>query len=448
MSLHCPSLRKIFPAALLGCLALLPLRSPAQVPDGQRAKDKPGLALVKPQPWSNEDQSTVLEFLGFSDHSGYCEFRTAKNPNVQVATAKIVKLVVYPESVQSLTNAEQREALQKTLDDFAVLSSKFPSAARQLGKAAAVLKADAAKYDAGNVKDGGQWVLRSAYYRQKATVLANLLRPELEAAPKIKDVDLDTNQYYLGLQDLANAEPSVGVVLESVRAFYQSLVRKADRTVLLNQLNSPTIGYEPAMDLVKQLKALKPDEDARANIFVQNWDTAVASAGQLTRQINDAQAQFEGSMPAADDSGKLPEISPELVANLDKLGDSVKAFRAGSPPSAIRVPLQLADAMISCGEKFPVLAKKIQAREILDAKSEIDPLSNQAGVIGPKVSKILAAVQKKLAADIEKFQVLRNEAKMLAENDKIEEALKKYQLAYAIIQAKDVAAQIESLKKQ
>jgi dynactin complex subunit len=57
-------------------------------------------------------------------------------------------------------------------------------------------------------------------------------------------------------------------------------------------------------------------------------------------------------------------------------------------------------------------------------------------------------VQKKVNGDIEKFQSLRNEAKMLAENDKIEAALKKYQQSYAIIPAKDVAAQIDALKKQ
>ena len=69
-------------------------------------------------------------------------------------------------------------------------------------------------------------------------------------------------------------------------------------------------------------------------------------------------------------------------------------------------------------------------------------------IIGPKTSKALSGLQKQLAAGIEKFQALRNEGKMLAENDKIEEALKKYQAAYAIIPAKDVAAQIDALKKQ
>jgi hypothetical protein len=44
--------------------------------------------------------------------------------------------------------------------------------------------------------------------------------------------------------------------------------------------------------------------------------------------------------------------------------------------------------------------------------------------------------------------MLREEAKMLADNEKIEEAVKKYEEAFAVIPAKDVAAQIETLKKQ
>lgn len=448
MSFHLPHLGKILPVLVLSFLASAPLPCPAQSPDTQQGKDSPGLALVKPQAWSDDEQATVLEFLAYADHSGYYVFRTARSSNYQVATSKIVKLVIYPDSPRSLTTIEQRATLQKSLEEYAALSAKYPSAARLLDKAAAPLKADAAKYDGGNVKEDGEWILRSAYFKQKANALATLLRPELMAAPKIKEVDLTMNQYYLGLQDLAKSEPSVGVILDSIRSLYQSLVRKADREALLNKLNSPTLGYDEAVTLVKQLKALRPGEDARSNLYVQNWDAALASAGQLTKQITDVQTQFEGAMPVPDDPGKVPAIPAELSASLDKLADSVKKFRAGSPPPAIRVPLQLADAMATCGAQFPGLAKQVQAREYLDAKAVIDPLSNQADVIGPKTSKTLAGLRKKLSADIEKFQALRNEGKMLAENDKIEEALKKYQQAYAIIPAKDVASQIDSLKKQ
>ncbi|MEI8311906.1 MAG: hypothetical protein WCH98_14250 [Verrucomicrobiota bacterium] len=448
MSLHLASVGKFIPFSVMSSWVLLSSGAAAQSMDDSRSRSKPGVVLVKPQAWSNDEQASVVEFSAFTDHSGYIEFRTAKAPNFQVATAKIVKLVVYPDSPPSLTTAEQRATLQKSIDEFAALSEKYPAAVRQLEKAAAPLKSDVAKYDAGNVKDDGQWTLRSAYYKQKATALADLLRPELVSAPRIKEVDLTANQYFLGLQDLAQAEPSVRTVVESVRALYDSLVRKSDREELLNQINSPVITFDQAVELVNKLKALQPREDARANLFVQSWDTAVANAGQLTKQITDTQAQFESSMPAPEDSAKPPVISPDLAVSLEKLAAAAKAFRSGSPPTAIRVPLQLADAMLACGEKFPALGKQIQAREFLDAKALIDPLTNQAGIIGPKTSKALAGIQKKLNGDIEKFQSLRNEGKMLAENDKIEAALKKYQQAYAIIPAKDVAAQIDALKKQ
>ena len=153
-------------------------------------------------------------------------------------------------------------------------------------------------------------------------------------------------------------------------------------------------------------------------------------------------------MPATVDSAKVPAIPPELSSSIESLADAVKAFRSGTPPAAIHVPLQLADAMRICWEKFPALSKQVQAREFIDAKSVLDPMINQVDIIGPKTSKALTGLQKKLAAGIEKFQILRNEGKMLAENDKIEEALKKYQAAFAIIPAKDVAAQIDLLKKQ
>ena len=448
MSLHRPTFGKLIRFTVLSCWGLLSSGAPAQTADAQRTKNTAGFALVKPQAWSNSDQASVLEFLTFTDHSGYVEFRTAKIPNYQVATAKIVKLVVYPDGPQFLTTVKQRTALQKIIDEFAALSEKFPAAASQLNKAAAPLKADVAKYDSGNGKDGGQWLLRSTYYKQKATALADLLRPELISAPRIKEIDLDSNQYFLGLQDLAKADSSAQSVVDNIRALYASLVRKVDREELLIQLNAPTITFDQASDLMKKLKTLQPREDARVNLYVQSWDTAVAGASKLTKQITDTQTQFEGAMPGPEDYGKVPAISPELSTSLGSLADATKAFRSGSPPQAIRVPLQLADAMLACGEKFPGLARQVQAREFLDAKVLLDPLTNQADIIGPKTSKALAELQKKLNGDIEKFQSLRNEAKMLAENDKIEAALKKYQQAYAIIPSKDVAAQIDALKKQ
>jgi tetratricopeptide (TPR) repeat protein len=404
--------------------------------------------MIKPQAWSKDDQAIVLEFQAASNHTGYYQFRTAKSPAYQVPAAKVVTVILFPESPVSIMSGEQRAALQKTMEEFAAQGRKFPAAARILDQALAPLKADAAKYDAGNIKEDSQWVLRTAYYQKKAAALADLIKPEILSAPKIKDLDLATDNYFVGLQELARTEPSVRPVLAGIQSLYDSRVRKEERADLLRQLNSGGITLDQASELVKKLKALLPQEDVGANLFVQSWDTATEKATELTKQIQAVQVQFEASgAEVADASGSL-SISPELAASLKKMSESVREFRAGSPPAVIRVPLALADAMLAFGDNLPVLEKQIKARELFDAKAILDPLVRQAVLIGPKTSASLAGIQKQVNGNVGKFLVLRDEGKMLADNDKIEEALKKYEEAYAIVPAKDIAAQIEALKKQ
>lgn len=404
--------------------------------------------MVKPQAWSKDEQSTVLEFLSVSNHTGYYQFRTEKTPSYQVPTAKVVTLIFFPESPAEITSAAQRATLQKTIDDFAVAGKRFPSAARAVDQAVAPLKSDAQKYDAGSVKMNGQWISRSLFFQQKAGALADLLRPEILSAPKIKDFDLSADQYFIGLQELAASEPSVRPVIAGIQSLYDSMVRKQDRAELLRQLNAGGITFDQAAELVKKLKTLQPQEDAASNLFVQSWDAAVAKASQLTAQITAVQGQVEASVPDSAEVSSASLLNPDLVAAIGKMSDAVRQYRSGSPPSAIQVPLQTSDAMVALADNLPVLDKRIKGRELLDAKSIMDPLLRQADIIGPKTAAALAGIQKKVNGDVEKFLLLRNEAKMLADNDKIEEALKKYEQAYAIVAAKDVAAQIEALKKQ
>lgn len=430
--------------SLLPAFALISFLSPLAA-QSVSLQQRPGVAMVKPQAWSKDEQATVLEFQAVSNHTGYYQFRTAKTPAHQVPSAKVVTLIFFPESPADIASAPQREALQKTIDDFVAAGKRFPSAARPLGQAVAPLKSDAEKFDAGNIKAGGQWMSRSIYFQQKAGALADLLRPEILASPKIKDFDLSANQYFIGLKDLASSEPSVRAVIVGIQSLYDSMVRKQDRGELLRQLNAGGLTFEQAAELVKRLKSLQPQEDAAANLFVQSWDAATGKASQLTAQIIAVQGQFEASVP---DASSAPAISPELLAAIGKMADAVRQYRSGSPPVAIQVPLQTADAMVALADNLPLLDKRIKARELLDAKAIMDPLLRQAGLIGPKTSLALAATQKKVNGDVDKFLILRNEAKMLADGDKIEEALKKYEQAYAIVADKEVATQIEALKKQ
>lgn len=409
------------------------------------APEKPGLALVKPQPWSKEDQATVLEFQAVSNHTGYYQFRTAKQPAYQVPTAKVVTVIFYPETPPTLASAAQRAAVQKMVDELAGSAKKFPSAARLLDQASAPLKADLQKYDAGSVKEAGQWLPKSAYFQQKAAALANVLKPEILSAPKIKELVLAEDQYYIGLKELAESEPSVNAVIAGVQVLYDSRVRQEERAEILRQLNSPKISFEEASDLVKKLRGMQPQEDAAANLFLQSWDGAVGKASQLTKQIQGVQEQFEASM--ATPGSSPPVLSPELVTSLAGMTAAVRAYRAGSPPPMISVPLPLADALTAFGDNLPVLSKQVAEKQLLDAKSVLDSLVRQAVMIGPKTTEALAGTQTQINGDVEKFLLLRDEAKMLADNANKPAALKKYQQAFELIPEKDIAEQIEAMKK-
>ncbi len=232
--------------------------------------------------------------------------------------------------------------------------------------------------------------------------------------------------------------------MDSVRALYEGTKRKAQRAEVMKNLQQPGVTFTSAQFLVEQLKGLQPAEDPAAALFVKRWDVAVASADELRKQIADTQAAFEAGISG---NGTIT-LPPDVVAKVKETATAVKTFRAGEPPAAVKVPAGVSDTMLAIVEKLPVIDKEIAAREYLQAKDVLDPIMRDAGQIGPKSAAAIGALQRKVMAEVEKFRMLREEAKMLADNEKIEEAVKKYEEAFAVIPAKDVASQIEALKKQ
>ncbi|MFZ4598402.1 MAG: hypothetical protein ACOYNN_07135 [Terrimicrobiaceae bacterium] len=415
--------------------------------------DRPGIALVKPQAWSPDDQVTVIEFLSYVDRTvktspgaGYFEFRTAKSPGIQVTAARVVKLIVFPVPPQTLVLDVQRAELQKQIDEFRALAARVPTVKKILDPSLVALAAEVAKYDAGNVKEEGVWIPRTAYYKKKAAALIELLRPELLAAPSARGFDLEQNQYFLGLEDLAVSEPSVKPLVEGIRAQQAAAVRKEERAEILAKLSQPTLSFSDAEVLVAKLKTLQPSEDNGSSKFVYNWDIAVASAGSLTKEIEAAQAAFESGIVT--EEGKVPVLTESVVEAVRKVSASVQQFRAGSPPPAVKVPSDVADVMVACVERLPSVAKQMAGKQYIEAQLILDPLVQKASLIGSKSAAALAALQSTVSTQIDRFRVLRDEAKMLADSDKIEDAIKKYQEAQAIIPEPDIAVQIEALKKQ
>ena len=408
---------------------------------------------MKPQAWSPDDQISVVEFLSFTDRSvktspgaGYFELRTAKNPSVQIAAARIVKLIVFPDAPKALMEPAQRAELQKMIDDFEGLSTRVPGARSAIAPSLTMLKSEAAKYDAGSVKENGVWVPRAVYFKKKAGALVELLKAEMTESGNIRSFDMENNQYFLGLQDLAAAEKSVQPMIAGVQSLYETMKRQAERSAVMARLRAAGLDRAGAEDLVAQLKQLRPSEDKEASAFLQSWNSAVASAGNLTRQIEEAQAAFESGLVIGEE--KVPVVPGEVADKVRLVAASLDQFRAGRPPVQIQVPAGSADSMSACVARLPSVATQIKARQYLEAKSILDPLVGNASSIGPKTVAALAGVQSLVTTQIERFQALRDEAKMLADSDKIEQAIKKYEEAFAVIPDKDLTSRIEVLKKQ
>lgn len=424
------------------------------MPLGLADSGKAGFALVKPQAWSPEDQVTIMEFSSFQDRSvktspgaGYFDFRTAKSPSVQVPAARLVKLVIFPDAPVTLMSKSQRAELQKVVEDFESISGRIPGARKMLEPSLAMLKADAAKYDAGNLKEDGVWTPRPAYYKKKAAALVELLRPELQLAKSAGDFDLESNQYFLGLQDLAIEEPTIQPMVESMRALHEVAKRKEARANLMGKLKAPGIEFSDAEALVTQLKTMKPEEDPAAAVFLKSWDSSVAAAGGVRAQIDATKTAFEAAM-ATPAEGEVPVVPDAVAEQVRVTAAAVDQFRAGNPPASVKIPSDISDAMAACVARLPSVRTQVKARQYLEAKTILDPLVESAPQIGPNTVAVLGVLQRSVTTQIERFRTLRDEAKMLADSDKIEAAIKKYEEAFATIPEKEIAAQIEALKKQ
>ncbi len=435
---------------LFSCL--LPLG--AQDVDGTSWQEKTGFALVKPQPWSPENLATVVEFQAFTDRTvkgrqiaGYFVFRNGKTADSQVPAGKMVKLVVFPPVPAQIARAEQRAALKKIIDEHAALGVQFPAAVPVLEKYLTVLRSDAAKFDAGSVKDEGKWIPGADYRKKKADELANLLRMEITGAQRVRDLNLTNNQYYVGLEDLAKTEPSLKAQLDGVRAQYESLRRKEERNELLAKLRAPDPGFENCELYVRTLKTLKPEEDPAARQFIELWDRSLAKAAKLGSKVEELKQSFEKEMAGKKDPAGSAVVGDDIAARIHVVSQELNDYRAGSPPSVIQIPAAQAEALVACSAGLAGLAKQLEAREYFDAKVTIAGLVAPAETVGPKTVAVVEGLQNLANSEIAKFQSLRDEAQAMQSSGKVNEALMKYREAWAVMPDKDVASTIETLKK-
>jgi hypothetical protein len=444
-----------FCSALLLC-APAP-SSVAQAGTGFVVQKRPGVVFVKPQPWSRDSEATVLEFQAFINRTagggfgaGYYEFQTKNADRRQIPTARIVKLVVYPDVQEfgEIIGQQDRHPLTSAIEDLERVTVKYPAARPYLEPSISKLKDEIAQFDSGNVKSQGQWMSREIYIQRLATKLASQVKAEIARAQPPSSMDLEEDPKFISLKDLAGTNAEAQRLTTEVSTHLEALVRDEKRSELLAKLARPTTTLSEAKALVAQLKALQPREDPKAAAFVKTWDSGLAMAERASAEAEEICASLERELAEFNAAEGLPNISAELDKQIFVLQGRLTRFMATKPPSQLVGITQRAAALCDTRADFTKLKAIFVGRQYLDAKDVLDDLATRAGLIGPQTVRVGTALQKSTVERIEEFTRLRAEGKLLVESGKKLEALEKFDAAFAVVPDAEVGQQILQLKEE
>jgi hypothetical protein len=444
-----------FCSALLLC-ATVP--SPgAQSGSGFVLQKRPGVVFVKPQPWSRESEATVFEFQAFINRTadggfggGYYEFQTKNADRRQIPTARIVKLVIYPDVQEfgDVIGPQDRRVLVSAIEELERVAAKYPSSRAYLEPSIGKLNDEIAQFDSGMVKDQGIWMSRQTYIGRLATKLANQLKAEIARAQPPSSMNLEDDPRFVSLRDLAGTNADAQRLATEVSAHLEALVREEKRKDLLAKLARPTTTLSEAKAMVEQLTALRPSEDAKAAAFVKIWKSGLVTAEAASAEAEEICASLERELAELNAPEGLPTISAELDKQIFALKGRMTRFLATKPPSQLVEITQRAAAVCNTEADFTKLKAIFVGKQYLEAKDVLDDLARRAGLIGPQTVRVVAALQRSTLERIEEFTRLRAEGKLLAESGKKLEALERFDAAFAVVPDAEVGQQISQLKKE
>ena len=454
--LHFPRSPNCFSQALTAALFFcFVAKSQSQQADGFTLQQRPGIVLVKPQPWSKESDATVMEFEAFIDRTasgaagaGYYEFHTKQGTKRQVTTSKVVKLVVFPDPklITDVVNSTDRQTLEAAITDIKGIIARFPATKTYVEPSLKIVSAEAAQYDAGRVKFEGAWITREAYIKAQAANLLSLLKAEIIRANPPGSFDLEHDPKYLALVEFSAKDPAIKTSTAEVATMHGKIVRTEKRKALLTQLANPGLPMAQATEAVSQLKAVKPEEDPRSAAFVKAWDGGIVTVKEITEQGAKLATALEGEMTAVKTEDVPPQLSPALDTEVSALNEKTTLFLASKPPVQFVTQCKQALAVCATAGDFKKLAGVFQEKQFHNAKDMLDNLSRQSGNIGPETSRVIVGLQGFTATKIDEFTRLREEAKLLDGSGKAAEALVKYEDAYSVIPDASVGEEIARLK--
>ena len=274
-----------FCSALLLCATVSSSR--AQPGNGFIVQKRAGIVFVKPQPWSRDNEATVFEFQAFINRTadggfgaGYYEFQTKNAARRQIPTARIVRLVIYPdvEEFGEIIAQQDRRVLVSAIEELERVAAKYPSSRSYLEPSIRQLNAEIAQFDSGNVKSQGVWISKQSYIKRLATKLASQLKTEIARAKPPSSLKLEDDPRFISLKDLADTNADAQRLATEISAHLEALVRDEQRSDLLTKLGETATTLSEAKTTVEQLKALRPSEDPKTAAVIKTWDSGLATA--------------------------------------------------------------------------------------------------------------------------------------------------------------------------
>jgi tetratricopeptide (TPR) repeat protein len=440
--------------ATLLCLTALTLQG--QSGDGFSVKQMPGLALVKPQPWSKDSEAAVLEFQAFINRTadgtsgaGYYEFRTKQAGRRQVSVGRIVKLVVYPNVAQltEIVSAQDRQSLASRIEEIKAVVTKFPVSRSYLDSSIRLLSEELAQYDSGKVKTEGVWVPRQSFLKGKATKLAELLRADVVRAKPPSSFDLENDPRYLALKELADDNPDAKKLSTEISAQFGELIRAEKRSSLFERLGKSGLSLAEVETLLDQVRALKPDEDPKSAARLEVWDSGLATVRATAGEAERISKSMERELASLNPEEPPAQLSAGLEKQISTVSGTIAGFLATNPPSQLAAAVRQPATLCKAGADFNKLKALFEEKRYLEAKDILDELTRNASLFGPETLRAITGLRHRAVAKIDQFTRLRDEAKLLADSGKKPEALAKFEAAFSVIPDSDVGQQIVQLRE-
>lgn len=444
-------MKSVIKIIALAFLLLPGAELPAQTNNGDPSSEKAGFAMVKPQPWSPPNQATILKFISYVDRSaqgtpgaGYFVFQLPNQSEKQVPSTQVVKIVTPTKIPNDITDASDLESIKKAIEYYKNVGQTFPAATQSVAEMVNPLLDVQSKFDSGLIRKNGVWESVQVYQQQSIAKIETKLVQELSenmTSQSWKSFNLYANNYYLELLEAAKTDTELAKRLEALKTRYEEKRAAGELQSTLSKINDPALESQDLSDIVLKLKRI-PSPDSRVRRILEQADQA-NQISSLSREIkNGLELQYRNS----NDTTFPTPISNDLDAKIQKIEMDVTIFKSGNPPAGISIPANDIEAEVLFSKNIPDLTNALKRRDYAKAESYAAPLLDASTRIGPKTNESMKSIYLLVTTNLANFAKLRDEADMLTQAGKNNEALAKYSEALNVMPDAQISAKIEDLK--